>query len=253
MRNVAPTRALARRKFQWLLVAFFVITGGVLAAIVGIAMTALPLTAPTSSSYNTYMTTARALFLFGVVVSVFGVGVAIRGATWREENDLARIVGKALAAFLDERYTYIRNVSKVDFPRRAFYIDAVMVGTQGVLVFRILDRSGIFLNEHDRWLKMNPATNQWQPAGIDATRQAQADITHLRDYLRQRGLPAETPIFGVVVFLKDAPMVQLSQRQPALPSTSLSGLYAALQDNYFAQERISRGAADAIVRLLHDV
>ncbi len=253
MRNLAPSRALARRKFQWLLFAFFMIAIGVLAVVIGLAMTALPLVAPTNRAYGLYTTTANLLFLLGGVVALAGVGVALRGATWREENDLAKMVGNSLAGFLDDRYTLIRNVSKIGL-RQTFYIDAVLVGLQGVLVFRIIDQSGMFLNEADRWLKMNTRDRKWYPARIDPTREAVADMKSLQDYLARRGLPAETPIFGVVVFVRDAPMVQFAPaRNPALPATTLSGVFRELQGSYFARERISKGAADAIAQLLSEV
>jgi hypothetical protein len=246
MRNIAPTRSLTRRARNFLQLAFFVVAFGAFMSVAGLFMTAIPLVAnPSTGVYNFVK---NALFIFGIVVALVGVVLAVRAVTWRTENDLARIVGNALGAYLDERYTYIRNVSKMGVA----YIDAVLVGVQGVLVFRIIDKNGVYLNEGDRWLRLNPRDRRWVPAGIDPTRQALADIRNLQTYLSQRGLPPDTPIFGVVVFIKDAPLVQITHKSPVLPSTQLSGLYAALQSNYLAKERISRGAADAIIRLLYE-
>jgi hypothetical protein len=248
MRNVAPTRALTRRARGFLQGAFFLVAAGLLFAVVAIFLTAIPLVAPTSGSFRLYNLTKNTMFIVGLFAAAVGIVLAIRAVTWRTENDLARIVGNALGAYLDERYVFIRNVSKM----RVAYIDAVLVGVQGVLVFRILDKTGVYLNEGDRWLRLNPRDRRWVPGGIDPTRQAMADMRNLQAYLSQRGLPADTPIFGVVVFVRDAPLVQITHKSPALPATQLSGLYATLQGNYLAKERISRGAADAIVRLLYE-
>jgi hypothetical protein len=248
MRNLAPTRSLTRRARNFLQLAFFVLAFGAFMTVAGLFLTAIPLVATTSPSFGLYNFIKNALFLVGIVIGIIGIVLAIRAVTWRTENDLARIVGNALGAYLDERYTYIRNVSKMGVA----YIDAVLVGVQGVLVFRILDKTGIYLNEGDRWLRVNPRDRRWIPAGIDPTRQALADIRNLQTYLSQRGLPPDTPIFGVVVFIKDAPLVQITSKSSVLPATQLSGLYATLQGNYLAKERISRGAADAIIRLLYE-
>jgi hypothetical protein len=250
MRNIAPTRALTRRARGFLQGAFFLVAFGGLFAAAAIFLTAIPLVAPTSSSFGLYNFVKNAMFIFGLIVAAIGVAIAIRAGLWsiNTDNDLARIVGNALGAYLDERYTYIRNVSKINVG----YIDAVLIGVQGVLVFRILDKTGVYLNEGDRWLRLNPRDRRWVPGGIDPTRQAMADMRNLQSFLSQRGLPADTPIFGVVVFVRDAPLVQITHKSPALPATQLSGLYSTLQGNYLAKERISRGAADAIVRLLYN-
>jgi hypothetical protein len=248
MRNLAPTRSLTRRARNFLQLAFFIVALGAFMTVTGLFLTAIPLVASTSQSFGLYNTVKNVLFVLGIIVAVIGIVLAIRAVTWRTENDLARIVGNVLGGYLDERYTYIRNVSKIGVA----YIDAVMVGVQGVLVFRILDKTGVYLNEGDRWLRLNPRDRRWIPAGIDPTRQALADIRNLQTYLTQRGLPADTPIFGMVVFIKDAPLVQITHKSPVLPATQLSGVYAAMQGNFLAKERISRGAADAIIRLLYE-
>lgn len=246
MINVAPARALNRRTRHALQLSFFVVAGGILAILVGFAMKGIPLVAPSNSWYGGYTLLTDVLILGGGLATLIGLIVAVRAATWRTENDLAKVVGNVLGTKLDGRYTLIRNVSKIGLG----YIDAVLIGVQGVLVFRILDRTGIFLNEGDRWLKINQRDNRWIPAGIDPSREAIADMKSLQKFLADRGLPQDTPIFGVVVFLKEAPLVQITMRNATIPATPLSTMYSVLQNNYFAQERISRGAADSIVKLL---
>lgn len=246
MINVAPARALNRRTRHAFQLSFFAVAGGILAIIVGLAMKGIPLVAPSNNWYGGYRLLTDVLIIGGGLVILIGLVLAIRAATWVTDNDLAKITGSVLATHLDERYTLIRNVSKLSLG----YIDAVLIGVQGVLVFRIVDKTGIFLNEGDRWLKLNQRDNRWIPAGMDPSREAIADMKSLQKFLSERGLPADTPIFGVVVFMKEPPLVQITMRNATIPATTLATLYAGLQNNYFAQERISRGAADSIIKLL---
>jgi uncharacterized protein YggT (Ycf19 family) len=246
MINVAPARALNRRSRHALQLSLFAAAAGILAIIVGLAMKGITLVAPSNTWFRVYVLITDVLILGGGLAILVGGVIAIRAATWRTENDLAKVVGNVLASHLDERYTFIRNVSKLSIG----YIDAVLIGVQGVLVFRILDRTGVFLDDGDRWLSFNPRDNRWVPAGMDPSREAIVDMKSLQKFFGERGLPQDTPIFGVVVFMKEPPLVQISLRNATIPATTLSQLYSALQPNYFAQERISRGAADAIVKLL---
>jgi uncharacterized protein YggT (Ycf19 family) len=246
MINVAPARALNRRTRHALQLSLFAVAGGILAIIVGLAMKGIPLVPPSDTWYGAYVLLTDVLILGGGLTIIVGAVIAIRAATWRTENDLAKVVGNVLSNHLDERYTFIRNVSKLSIG----YVDAVLIGVQGVLVFRILDRTGVFLDDGDRWLRFNQRDNRWIPAGMDPSREAIADMKSLQKFFGEHGLPQDTPIFGVVVFMKEPPLVQITMRNATIPAVTLSTLYSGLQSNYFAQERISRGAADSIVKLL---
>jgi hypothetical protein len=73
----------------------------------------------------------------------------------------------------------------------------------------------------------------------------------LDQYLTQRGL-AKTPIFGAIVFTRDVPQVQLSFREPALPSAPLSSLVPMLRNFYLTQDRMDAARAQQIVKLLFE-
>jgi hypothetical protein len=246
MINVAPARALNRRSRHALQLSLFAAAAGILAIVFGLAMKAITLVSPSNTWYGAYVLLTDVLVLGGGLVMLVAAVIAIRAATWRTENDLAKVVGNVLGTHLDERYTFIRNVSKLSIG----YVDAVLIGVQGVLVFRILDRTGIFLDDGDRWLSINARDNRWIPAGIDPSREAITDMKSLQKFFGERGLPPDTPIFGVVVFMKEPPLVQITMRNATIPAVTLATLYSGLQSNYFAQERISRGAAESIVKLL---
>lgn len=240
MQNVAPHMALVRRSRQLLQVAFLVVSVGVFTAVVGLAMFVLPL-APAANT--TFRSVSGIVFVFGVILGISGLLMALRAVTWRTDNDLAKMTGDFLAKQLDARYTFIRNVSKFGLG----YVDAVLVGPQGVLVFRIVGEEGTFFNEVDKWLKRDPRGG-WVPLRYNPTQQAVDDIKHLREYFKRRGLP-DVPVFGAVVFT--APNVNLSAEKPAVPPAQLPTLLERLSTNYMARERIDQRAVDAIVKTLY--
>lgn len=250
MRNVAPTGTLQRRAFEFLQGAFFLVTLGVFAGLLSIFLTAVKLAPESSSSFGIYAFVTNALFVLGIISGLSGLALAARAFTWKTDNDLARMVGDALGRSLGDEYTFVRNVSRFHLvPRnRLGYIDAVLVGPPGALVFRILDDEGLFLNEVDRWLKADK-NNEWIPAGIDPTRQCAVDIKALRTFLEARNFQ-DVPVYGVVVFTHEAPRVELTLKEPQVPATQVSGIQPRLQNSYFAKQRIDRETVGTLVKLL---
>jgi len=246
MLNVAPSRALARRARQLLTIGFAVGAVGVFIAIVGLALFVIPLAAPGTNAYNFYFLVRVLLLLAGIVVFLIGVGVAVRAVTIRKDNDLAMITGRFLGQYLDSRYHFIRNIRKPSLG----YIDAVLVGPPGALVFRILDSVGRYTNEGASWLK-HDARGQTQTADIDPTREAVEDVKALRQFLAGQRL-GDVPVYGIVVFTKEQPAVQLVAREPVVPITTLSALITNLGGNYLAKERMDAAKVSAVVRLLYD-
>jgi hypothetical protein len=243
MRNVAPSYALVRRSRQLLLLAFLTVSVGIFIAVIGLALFVLPL-APLSNQ-GFLSTIQNLVFLFGVFVGIIGLGMAVRAMTWKTDNDLAMITGSHLSQFLDDRYTFIRNVSRLGLG----YIDAVLVGPPGALVFRILDNTGIHFNEGANWMKQNER-GEWVPMRLNPTRQAVEDIRHLREYFVKRRLP-EIPVYGVIAFTHGQPTVQVSSQNAVVPSAALDGLMEVLNSNYLAQERIDQPTVDAVIRTLY--
>lgn len=246
MLHVSPSGALARRSRRLLEIAFVITLAGIFIGVVGLALYVVPLTSKTSSLYTTFNLGRGVLFLGGGGLAVTGIIMAVRAATWKRENPLAKLAGDVLQRHLDSQYAFIRNINK----REVGYIDAVLVGPAGVLVFRVVDYEGDFFNEAARWMRADKR-GRWKPARIDPTCEAVADIKSLRAYLAARGLP-DIPVFGVVVFTKDDPIVRLSLKDPVMPATHLSSLYARLQTSYLDKNRIEKPVVDAVVRLLYD-
>ncbi|MBI1259593.1 MAG: hypothetical protein GC204_19160 [Chloroflexi bacterium] len=246
MRNEAPSRSLVRRANQVKTLALLVGAVGVFVTAIGILGAALPLVYETDPSYGLYVFGYNLALVLGAALLVTAIALAIRAFTWKTDNDLAMITGRFLAdtQVLDDRFDLIRNVSK----REIGYVDAVLVGPPGVLVFRILDNEGNFANDGANWLRIKP-TNESVPASINPTREAIADIQKMREFLEKRNLPA-VPVYGVVVFIKDEQRVRLSAREPVVPPTHLKNIIPNLQPNYLAKDRIDQPTVEAIRRLL---
>lgn len=243
MQNIAPSRALVRRSYTVLQLAFVLVSAGVFFITLGIGLFVLPIANESSDLYNFLR---NAIFFGGIALCLIGVAIGIRAGTWKTENDKAKFVGQRLQQHLDDQFTYIRNINKM----RLGYIDAVLVGTPGLLVFRVLDLKGEFLNEGDKWLTKN-RRGEWVPADKNPTQDALDDMISLRAYLRNKGITEDIPIFGVVVFIDDHPIANLTVKDPKLPATHVTALYARLQSSYLAKDRLSKKTAKAIVDVLY--
>ncbi|GAB4520433.1 MAG: hypothetical protein OHK0046_30690 [Anaerolineae bacterium] len=226
--------------------AFLIVTAAIFITIVGVALFVVPLTSSSSESFGIFNFIRTVLFVGGLLLGLVGVGLAVRAFTYKMENDLALRVGQVLAVHLDDRYTFIRNISK----RRLGYIDAALIGPAGVLVFRVVDFEGTFINEAGKWLKER-RPGELVPTMTNPTQDVVDDIKNLRDYLAEHDL-REVPIFGVVVLTNDDPVARLTLKDPVLPATHLSSLHTRLQRNYLAkQDRMGTPMIRAIVKLLY--
>jgi hypothetical protein len=247
MENVAPSGALARRSRQMLQLAFVIIAAGAFITVVGLGLYAVPLAVPGNSVYPFYNVLRGVLFWGGVFVALGGLAFGARAYFTRIDNDLARITGDYLGQYreLDERYWFIRNIDK----RGLGYIDAVMVGPPGALVFRIVDDSGNFANEKSNWLKQN-RNGEMMPAPINFTEEDVVDIKALRNYLTVNGL-GDVPVYGVVVFTRDEAQVQILVKEPVVPVAHLTRLFEMLQSNYLAKERVNQSLVESVANLLY--
>jgi len=246
MRNLAPSRALVRRSRRLIEVAFVIVAAGIFLAVFGLALFAVPLTSETSNSFSLYNIGRTALLWGGVLLGLVGLTLAARALTWKTENDVAYKIGEHLKQHLSDEYTFIRNISR----RNLGYIDAVLVGPAGVLVFRTLDSTGRFLNERLNWLKANNR-DEWKPMLSSPSQETIEDIKSLREYFAENDLK-DMPIFGIVVFLHDDPKAHLILKEPVVPATHMSSLYRRLQSSFLAKEdRMSSADAAKIVKLLY--
>jgi hypothetical protein len=244
MRNEAPSRSLVRRANQVKTLALLVGAVAIFVGAVGIFLAAIPLDNPASSTYPGYVLLYNIALLLGAALLVVAVALAIRAFTWKTDNDLAMITARFLAQYLDDRFTLIRNVSK----REIGYVDAVLVGPPGTLVFRILDSEGDFVNEGVNWLRVR-ATGESVPAGINPSVEAIADIRKVREFLEKRQL-MNSPVYGVIVFVKDERRVRLTVREPTVPPTHMTQIIPMLQPNYLAKDRIDQPTVEQIRRWL---
>lgn len=244
MHNVAPTRALARRQRQYVTTAFVLAAAGIFVLVVGLALFVIHLAAPGSQAEGVFDLIRALVLAFGGLLLVIAMALVVRAFTLKADNNLADVTGRFLTRYLDAHYHFIRNVSK----RGLGYLDGVLIGPPGVLVFRILATRDMLANDGSNWLKQN-AKRQWVPAGINPTRQTAEDVQKMRSYLAAHRL-ADVPVYGVIVFA--TPGAQITTRDPVVPVTTLPSLVASLGDNYMAKERIDAARVTAVVRLLYE-
>ncbi len=246
MENVAPSGALARQSRRWLQLAFVTVTGGVFAALLGLVMIVIPFAVPSNQIFGLYNFVRTVLLFGGSIVALLGIGLALRSYLTRIDNDLAMMTGQYLGKYLNHRFWFVRNINK----RGLGYIDAVLVGPPGALVFRITDVTGAYANEKGNWL-VQSKNGEWLPSKFNPTAEDAVDIKALREYLTQHGLP-DIPVYGAVVFTHDPPVVNVVAREPVVPVAHLNELMDAIQPNYLARDRIDDATIDRIVNLIYD-
>jgi hypothetical protein len=237
MQNINPSRNIARRGRFYLFMGLVALFGGLIAGALGFLFFYFPL-------WESALFDLLRLFLIfvGVVAAIAGIALIIRATTLQKDNPLAYAVGEALTQFLDNRYTYLRNVSK----RHVGYIDGVLVGPPGALVFRIVDYSGQWINERAEWIVQR--NGKLRPAGTNPTRECVKDVYALRKFLARHGLD-KVPIYGIVVFT--SPQLELSAAGPVVPICEVPTLFQVMSRDYLADERVTpptvRAAVDAII------
>jgi hypothetical protein len=248
MHNVAPSRSLARQSRHLLTIAFVVAAIGVFIGVAGLALFVIQLVSPQSQYYSLFTFMRSLIILIGIVIFVIGVGVGVRAVTLKKDNDDAMVTGRFLARYLDERYHFIRNINQ----RGLGYIDAVLVGPPGVLVFRILNKSGIYMNEGANWLKKTSQSSDWAVADIKPTVEAVQDIQKVREHLSANKL-GDVPVYGVIIFNREEPQLRLTLNNPVVPVTTLANAVTTLGSNYLAKDqRIDAAKVAAVVRNLYN-
>lgn len=247
MENIAPVRALTRRSRQLLQIAFIVLAVGALMVVVGALLTTILLIPRTHQLFGLYELTGNGLIFLGAIVILGSIVTFIRALTRRKENDLAFLTGDVLneSAYFDGRYSFIRNINRSGLG----YIDAVLIGPPGALVFRILSNTGNYANEVANWLQQN-SQGEWLPFTRNPTKEAVDDIQHLRDYLLRNRLET-VPVFGIIVFTAGPGAVQIAEKDPVVPISHLHSLLQNLGEQYLTkQDRIPQETVTAVRRLL---
>lgn len=236
MHNISPSQTMARRARQLFITGMIVLLLGLLVVALAIFCYVIPL-----SRDPWYSTLQVGLLCFGLPVGLVGGALIVRGLTLPSDNPAAAYAAEVLARGLDYRYTFIRNISRFGLG----YIDAVLVGPNGALVFYFVDRSGGYFCEGETWLVQSGV--DYRPAGINPTREVVRDVNALRRYLAERNL-GNMPVYAVIVFTH--PRANVSTRQPVVPVAHLRNLLIVLRDNYLAEERVGQSLIDATVRAI---
>ncbi len=234
MQNLNPTRIVQRRGREVMIIGAFVLMFGLLSC--GCSLVAFLLFSSSLFGYSL-------LGLGGLIVLV-GIGFMVRGLTFRMENQPALAVADVLSRELDSSFTLVRNVSRAGLG----YIDAVLVGPPGALVFRIVDKPGDYSNEGSDWLERSKGGRTFVLSRLNATRECVTDVLALRKFLAKKGL-ANVPVYGVVVFTN--PQVQLTARQPTVPIAALRTLTTVLRRDYLAENRIDPKTVEATVQAIY--
>lgn len=238
MQNINPSQNITRRGRYYLFLGGLSFFGGAIAIALGVLFIFFPLW--DSVFFDLFQVL---LIVGGVVALVVGLAFVYRALTLQKDNPLAYAVGEGLGQFLDQRFTYLRNVSK----RRVGYIDAVLVGPPGALVFRIVDYAGAWINERAEWINQT-RDGKLRPARTNPTREVVRDVVALRKFLARYGLE-NVPVYAIVVFT--SPNVRLSADGPVVPICEISTLYQIMHRDYLTDDRITpqmvQQAVDAII------
>jgi hypothetical protein len=248
MRNVVPARALRRRSGVLLFGAGFLAVLGILAIAIGSFLATVHLVVADNPNYAFYVFSYSALPWLGFILITIAVLMVIRALTWKQDNPIAASAGQVLAneLNLDDRYSYIRNVSKASIG----YVDAVLVGPPGILVFRVTERAGTYFNQGAKWM-VQKDKGQWQALNWSPSKEVVDDIRKIREFLQTKGL-AQIPIFGVVMFTEAAPATRVTTENPSVPVLQPQELAYGLEDSYFAQrDRLDQLTVNKIAETLY--
>src|SRR5579859_2424238 len=233
MQSLNPTRIVQRRGREVMIIGAFVLMTGLLAC--GCSLVAFLLFSSTLLGYG--------LVALGGIIILVGIGFMARGLTFRMENQPALAVADVLSRELDSSFTLIRNVSRGGLG----YIDAVLVGPPGALVFRIVDKPGDYSNEGSDWLERKGGRT-FVLSRLNPTRECVTDVLALRKYLAKKGL-ANVPVYGVVVFTN--PQTQLTARQPTVPIAALRTLTTVLRRDYLTENRLEPKTVETTVQTIY--
>lgn len=238
MDNINPSSNITRRGRFYLFLGFVGALGGAISIALAVLFVYFPLW--DSVLFDLFQIV---LLLIGLVSVGVGLVVCYRGFTLKKDNEDAYGVGEGLGQFLDSRYTYLRNVSK----RGVGYIDAVLVGPPGALVFRIVDYTGSWINERTEWRVMS-GKGGLRAAKSNPTRDCVRDVFALRKFLAAKGLD-RVPVYAIVVFA--SPNVRLKAEGPIVPIAEIPTLFQIMRRDYLKEERIAphhvRQTVDAIM------
>lgn len=247
MQNIVPARSLTRRSRNLAFGAVIVIVLGSLLMTLSVFMQTVRLVIETNPNYPFYAFAITATLWLGGWLIVIGIGMGIRAVTWRRDNVLAQQIAESLDDFLGKQYVYIRNLSRSAIG----YVDAVLIGPPGVLVFRITQKGGTYYNKGQYWMKQSDK-DDWKPLNWSPTKECVDDIKKIREFLAARGLDT-VPVFGVVVFTEDPPATRVTLEEPLVPVLQPHELSYGLVDSYMKNtKRIDIPTVTKVVNSLYN-
>ncbi len=245
MQNVVPAGALTRRSRTLLYFAVVVLAFGAVGVASGLFLHAVNFVVRANPAFPTYDLLRKGLIVVGALLLLVALGMTVRALTWKRDNPHAAALGDVFAAFLDQRYIYLRNVSRP----KIGYIDAVLVGPAGVLVCRVCSNTGTFYNEGKGWMR-RVGDSDWRTLRWSPTQEALDDMQRLEAFLQAKGVEV-VPMFGVVVFTEPHPKAIVTTTNPALPVAQFEDLETKLTLNYLAKrDRLPQATVNAIAEWL---
>lgn len=236
MHNVTPERAMTRQARQLIVSGMLLLLLGLVIFAIGGMLVIIPL-----SIAAWYDVLQGAGLVIGGLFILFGLIQIIRGLRYPRDNVFAAALADHLAAFLDYRYTFIRNIGG----RRLGYVDAVLIGPNGALVVYFFPGQGAYFTKQNTWYEEKD--QKLQTIRTNPTQEAAKDVTALREYLAEHGL-GNVPVFAVIVMSYAQTAIRV--QEPVIPVAYMSATQPALADNYLARERITPEQIKAIVTLL---
>jgi hypothetical protein len=246
MQRIALKNKLSRRAQTLVILGGMLGLFGLALVVLGLVMLGIPFVVPSNPSYGVYVLVRNVVIVLGMIVALLAVGVAVRGFTLRTENAPATRVGQLLAAILESEYTYIWSISQL----RIGYIDGVLVGPPGVLVFRITDETGVFFNEGMGWLK-SARPDQWATMRWNPSQEVLADVRKLGAYLEKQGVQ-DPPVFGMVLFTAEPARAVITLRNPQIPVAHASAFTRSVAGNYFERQRLAPQDVQKVVQILRN-
>ncbi len=243
MQSINPSKNVNRRGRFYGSMGVLVFLLGLIGSAFGILLSVLPLFGEGASGIG-----AICFNIVGIPIALGGIGLIIRAFTLKKDNLYAYEVGEYLKQTSlnnDARYTFIRNISH----RRLGYIDGVLVGPPGALVFRTVNYTGGWINERTEWRRRSKG-GRLQKANTNPTKECARDVYALREFYKNIGLD-KVPVYGIVVFVTPAKNLDLKADGPVIPVTSIDYLFHYLKQDYLSAERINsptiRKATDSLI------
>ena len=243
MQSINPSNKVNRRGRFYGSMGLLVFLLGLIGSAFGILLSVLPLFGDGASSIG-----AVCFNIVGIPIALAGIGLIVRSFSLKKDNLFAYEVGEYLKKTSlnnDARYTFIRNISH----RRLGYIDGVLVGPPGALVFRTVDYKGGWINERTEWRRRGK-NGKLQKANTNPTKECARDVYALREYYKKQGLE-KVPVYGIIVFVTPVDKLDLKADGPIMPVTSIDYLFHYMKEDYLSEERINsptiRKATDTLI------